>query len=177
MKKLLIVLAVVLFTVGFANKVSAQLVTKSNSAGGEIVAPITLTSVNKLEFGRIATGTVAGSVVLTPAAAPGITYDVVLAVPGGATRSAASYDVTGTGGYKYAISVPTGSITLAGSAAGTSMTVSGFNALSVGTPNTTGGTLTTGGTDVFYVGGTLNVGASQAAGVYSGTFNVSVNYN
>ena len=33
------------------------------------------------------------------------------------------------------------------------------------------------GSDTFNVGATLNVGATQAAGTYSGTFAVTVNYN
>ncbi len=34
-----------------------------------------------------------------------------------------------------------------------------------------------GGSDTFSVGATLNVGAAQASGTYSGTFPVTVNYN
>ncbi len=34
-----------------------------------------------------------------------------------------------------------------------------------------------GGSDTFNVGATLNVGATQASGTYSGTFAVTVNYN
>ncbi len=34
-----------------------------------------------------------------------------------------------------------------------------------------------GGSDTFNVGATLNVGAAQASGTYSGTFAVTVNYN
>src|SRR4029079_5750604 len=37
-------------------------------------------------------------------------------------------------------------------------------------------TLSAGGTTTFTVGGTLAVGASQAAGVYNGTYTVNVNY-
>ena len=37
--------------------------------------------------------------------------------------------------------------------------------------------LPAGGSDTFNVGATLNVGATQAAGTYSGTFAVTVNYN
>ncbi len=41
-----------------------------------------------------------------------------------------------------------------------------------------GGTPTlAGGSDTFNVGATLHVGATQAAGPYSGTFAVTVNYN
>ena len=42
------------------------------------------------------------------------------------------------------------------------------------TPST--GTITLAGGDSFSVGGTLNVGANQADGAYSGTFTVTVDY-
>jgi spore coat protein U-like protein len=51
------------------------------------------------------------------------------------------------------------------------MTVDNFSS----TPNGTG-TLTA-GTQNITVGGTLNVGAAQASGSYTGTFSVTVNYN
>jgi hypothetical protein len=34
----------------------------------------------------------------------------------------------------------------------------------------------TGGPQAFFVGGTLSVGANQPAGVYTGTYTVSANY-
>ena len=39
-----------------------------------------------------------------------------------------------------------------------------------------GGTLLPSGVQTYYVGGTLNVGANQPAGDYSGTFQLTVNY-
>lgn len=46
------------------------------------------------------------------------------------------------------------------------------------TLNSSAASLTLAGTaaDAFSVGGTLNVGGSQAAGAYAGTFTVTVNY-
>ena len=52
------------------------------------------------------------------------------------------------------------------------MSVDTFNHDAGATPSLSGG-----GSDTFNVGATLNVGATQAAGTYSGTFDVTVNYN
>jgi hypothetical protein len=43
-------------------------------------------------------------------------------------------------------------------------------------PTGTKGTIGTGGAASFLVGATLNVAASQVAGTYSGSFNVTVSY-
>lgn len=177
MKKLLIIFAVVLFTAGFADKVSAQFVTESNQAGGEIITPITLNAVAELEFGRFAVGTIGGSVELTPALTTTVTpsTDNITLVAGGAPRSAASYNVTGRDGNAYTIGLPTAAVTLNGSNGGT-MTVTDFKSFSVKGPSATVGLLT-GGSDVFYVGGTLNIGGTQTEGLYSGSFDVTVQYN
>ncbi len=51
------------------------------------------------------------------------------------------------------------------------MTIDTFNHDAGATPTLAGGS------DTFNVGATLHVGATQAAGTYSGTFSVTVNYN
>ena len=56
------------------------------------------------------------------------------------------------------------------------MTLSGAGDDMTATLTNDGGGALTGGTDTFNVGGTLSVGANQAAGSYSGTYTVSVNY-
>lgn len=179
MKKLLLIFAVVLFTTGFASKVSADnpVLTVSNTAGGEIMAPITLEANLPLEFGRLAVQAIlGGTVVLTPAASTTATAsDGVSLIAGGATRTAAKYTVGGLADYGYAITVENPVITITRTGGGT-MTITGINCLSTKTPSTTGGMLT-GGSDIFYLGGTLNVAGGQTAGTYSGSFNVSVNYN
>lgn len=177
MKKLLLIFAVVLFTAGFATKVSAQFVTESNQAGGEIITPITLNAVNELEFGRFATGTIGGTVELTPAPTTTVTPSTtdITKVAGGAPRTAASYTVTGAAGHYYTIGLPTEAVTLDGSNGGT-MTVTYFTSYSVNGAVATVGLLT-GGSDTFYVGGTLNINGSQTEGLYSGSFDVTVQYN
>ena len=175
MKKLIVIAALVIFA-GVSNKVMAQTIA-SSTAGAEIMTPITLTNNVGLEFGKmavqLATG---GTVVLTAAAAPTATPANGVTLMTGTTRTAAKYTVGGTASYIYTITVPQVPVTIT-KGGGVNMTITAFSFASIATPSLTGGTLTVGGTDVFYVGGTLNVAAGQAAGAYTGNFDVTVNYN
>ncbi len=77
-----------------------------------------------------------------------------------------NFDITGTNG---AVVVVGGdaNVTLNGSLGGTMNSTLSYSATNV-TLGATGGS--------FQVGGTLSVGANQTAGDYSGTFNVTANY-
>ena len=88
---------------------------------------------------------------------------------GPAVGTAAQFTVTGEASAAYVISLPSTSVTLT-SASSDTMTVDNF--INDGT-----GTLNGGGTEIVSVGATLHVGAGQAPGSYSGTFDVTVNYN
>jgi hypothetical protein len=175
MKKLLIIFAVVLFTAGFASKVSAQGpggVVAYNQAGGEIMAPLTLDATSNLEFGSLAVKATGdgGTVVITPTETLGesFTGDVTL-MTGGNIRKAAKYHVTGEAGYTYSITVPLdGVVTI--TSGGNSMAVKTF--LFASDNNST----LVGGQDDFYVGATLVIPAAQAVGVYTGQFEVKINY-
>lgn len=86
------------------------------------------------------------------------------------TVAAADFTVTGADGNSFAVTLPSSAnISETG---GETMLVDGFVSSLPG--NT--GTLT-GGTTDFQLGATLNVGAAQAAGDYTGTFTVTVEYN
>jgi hypothetical protein len=177
MKKLLLIFAVILMMAGLADKVSAQVVPVLNNAGGEIISPITLEVVNPLEFGRVAALAAGGNVIITAAADPNpiVSGSGVSLVAGGATRSAASYTVGGAN-YSYAINFVDPIITLTGSVSGT-MTIIELKSSSLNGGITSGIGLISGGSDTFWVGGKLVIGSSQPAGLYTGTFSVSVNYN
>lgn len=86
----------------------------------------------------------------------------------GGTISAAGFTVGGESGTNYTITLPA-SATLSG--AGLDMTVDTF------TDDSSGMSLCGCPFDDFNVGATLHVGASQAPGVYSGTFSVTAEYN
>ena len=174
MKKLFFVFVVLLFTAGFASKVSAQ-VTKSNNAGGEILTPINLVVDLPLEFGKLAVLATGGNVSITADGANTVTKTAsVTLVSGGDDRTAAKYTVSGAGGYSYDIDAPS-TITVSNGTETMDITT---NVKSVSTTSSTGGTLDgTSGTDIIYVGGTLTIPAGQAAGRYTNSYNVTVNYN
>jgi hypothetical protein len=139
----------------------------TGTASAEIVSAITITNTVGLQFGQIAPSASPGTVTIATSGVRTSTGGVTLA--GLATVSAAGFDVTGAPDNTYTITITSSTtITLGGN----SMTVDTFESA----PDTTG-TLSAGGTDVILVGATLHVGANQAAGSYTGTFDVTVAYN
>ncbi len=130
-----------------------------------VAAPISISAVGNLEFGTMAYTGTAGTVTVTPAGArSSVNVDLL-----GGVASAASFDVTGDGGASYSITLPSSATLTSG---GDTMTVDTFTDDAGATPQLSGS-----GSDTFNVGATLNVGATQAAGTYSGTFDVTVIYN
>ncbi|MCX6722533.1 MAG: DUF4402 domain-containing protein [Candidatus Staskawiczbacteria bacterium] len=159
-------LAMLTLTISSFAQVSATATTSAN-----IITPIAITKTVDMNFGNIAVSpTVAGTVVLVPAGTRTATGGVTLPAVAG-TVTAASFAVTGLGTSTYAITLP-GTITLNGTPSGT-MTLGNF----ASTPSGTG--VLSAGAQTILVGGTLNVGAGQTAGVYTNSTNmtVTVNYN
>ncbi|MCM3875969.1 MAG: DUF4402 domain-containing protein [Thermoanaerobaculia bacterium] len=174
MKKTLIptALAFVLVVVGTLSAGSAfaqaNTDTETANASARVVAAIALTKTADLNFGDVVASAAAGTVVMSPAGARSATLGATLGNANGA--AAAAFGVTGVAAATYAISLPGAAI---------SISDGGANTMSVGTftGSKATGTLSGAGADNFTVGATLSVGANQVAGSYTGTFNVSVNYN
>lgn len=127
---------------------------------------ITLTNVAGLNFGKILPYGSAGSVTVfangTPAASNAFISDAT-------NIQASAWAVTGIPGAPFAVTLPT-SVTINNGTE--NMTVTNFSR--------SGATqlfLDAAGNASFTAGARLNVGANQPAGIYSGTFNVTVNYN
>jgi hypothetical protein len=117
-----------------------------------------------MDFGTMVPTGTAGTVTVTPAGArSSVNVDLLGGFP-----AAASFDVTGEGANTYSITLPSSATLTSG---GNTMTVDTFTDDAGATPTLAGGS------DAFNVGATLNVGATQVAGTYSGTFAVTVNYN
>lgn len=175
MKKMIKIFALAFVMLSFAAATYAQ-VSATSAAEATIVTPITISNTIDMNFGNLyVSGTVAGTVILTPAGARSTTGGVGLPVVPG-TVAAAQFSVTGTNGAAFAITLPAGATTISNGAA--SMTVDTWTS----NPTPTG-TLT-GGSVFVTVGATLHVAAAQATGVYnvtnaggSGEFTVTVNYN
>ena len=174
MKNLNKLMALTIALVGFSAASQAQS-TASATATATVVTPIAITRTSHMSFGNLSVQTATGgTVVLAPAGTRASTGGVTLPATTG-TVSAAAFTVTGSGTYTYAITLPSSALTLThsgGSGTGL-MTANAFTS----TPSGTGALVA--GTQNITVGATLNVGAAQAAGVYTSltSFDVTVNYN
>lgn len=158
---------------GFAATSFGQ--TATATATANIIVPIAIENTDNqaLAFGNIIANAGGGSVVVTPAATAERTSSDMSFPTVGGTISAAKFTVSGFGESVYSITLPgNNTVSLNGPSGSAPMKIATF------THNATG-TLSSGtpGTDIFYVGGTLNVNASQAAGDYEGEFQVTVHYN
>jgi hypothetical protein len=140
------------------------------NASATIVGPITIARTAHMNFGNVAVNATPGTVQLDPDATRTPSGGVTLPVTTG-TVSPAIFTVSGADGYTYAITLPGGALTITDGT--NNMTVNGWSS----TPSGTGSLA--GGSQVLSVGATLNVGASQVAGVYTSAtpFTVTVNYN
>lgn len=142
------------------------------------VAPVITISASQrdLAFGRfLIDATVGGGTVVIAGTSAGSRsktgtgLTLVTASPG----SSGQFTVTGDGGATYSIAV-----------AQTTALTSGANTMNAGTftttPTPTGtlsGSTGTSGTQIVYIGATLTVAASQATGLYTGAYTVTVDYN
>ncbi|PQJ76271.1 DUF4402 domain-containing protein [Polaribacter glomeratus] len=168
MKKTIISFFTICMIVGISNNLNAQnTATESADASATIITPITITNTADLNFGDIIDGT--GTVTLSPAGVRTTDYQAFSGTQAG-TVTAASFGITGQGDYTYSITLPTSDVTLTETGSAT-MIVNAF----VSDPSGTG-TLSS-GAGIVSVGATLNVVSGQTAGVYTGTFDVTVAYN
>lgn len=143
---------------------SANAATASANADAVILAPLTVTNTDNLDFGTIAVNG-AGTVSI---AADGSARNCSANLVCSGTYSEASFDIDGAPSVNVSIGY-SGITTLTSGA--NSMVLSNLS-------NTAGGTLALDGSGEgsVGVGGDLAVAANQAAGTYQGTFNVVVLY-
>ena len=168
MKQIKKFLAVAFVLFAFSAATFAQL-TASATASAVIIAPLSIAKTVDLHFGTAWRGATAGTVVLTPAGARSATGGVTLSALAPAA-TVASFTISGEPTRAITITLPSEDVTITDGT--NNMTVNTF----VGNP--AGGAYTLiGATTTLLVGATLNVAANQASGSYSGSFNVSVNYN
>jgi hypothetical protein len=148
----------------------------SASASAAVLAtPVVVTKTADLSFGKFAAGG-AGSISISTSGARSVSGGVLAAADGPA-MTAATFVVSGAAGAGYSITHGgTSSLSRTGGSDTMPMTTSS----AVGAPNgPTGATagILNGGAQTIYVGATLDVGANQAAGAYTGTVSVTVEYN
>jgi spore coat protein U-like protein len=148
-----------------AATVHAAPVTTQATVKARVLKQITVTKTADLDFGTIVAGTAASTVGVSTASSR--TCGSGLTCTG--TASSANFNISGTNN---AVVTITGdnSVTLANGSGGT-MTAALTRSASTITLANSGAV---GGS--FQVGGTLNIAANQADGNYTGTFNVTVDY-
>lgn len=147
---------------------------QTGTATSVVVRPNTLVKVDDLDFGTIASAPTAGTVTVN--ALTGARSSTGGPALVGTTAQRAVFQ--GTGGILLITVSGDTSVTLTRSGGGGTMTASLVRAASTsgGGIALLGGTLLPSGVQTYYIGGTLNVGANQPAGDYSGTFTLTVNY-
>lgn len=138
----------------------------TGTATANVLAPLAISQATQMNFGDVAGDTTSATTVLLTTA--GATSSVDGAYTGGAP-AAGAFNVTGGNNLAYNITLPAAAVTLTSGA--NTMTVDTFTDSASGSS-----TLNGSGTDSFTVGATLNLGAAQAAGVYNGSYTVTVEY-
>ena len=153
--------------IAFTTNAVAQ-ATATGTSTTTVIAPITITAVNDLAFGNVTEDGTGGTVTVTAAAAAAATGTTgAQAVDG--TVTSGSFTVGGETGNLYDITLPSATTTLTGATtAAPTIAVSGLNTdIAVGTIGTSG---------TFYVGGIITLTAAQAVDTYTGSYDVTVQY-
>lgn len=168
MKKLLfIAIAIFGFSAVSFGQVSA---TATSSASAKILALTTITNTTPLNFGAVGALPLAPSTVILGTTDSRSGTSTLITGVTGLTAKSAEFALTGTATQAFSITLPIAAITITDGT--NNMTVTDF----VSFPSLTG-TLDGDGLGILKVGATLQVGANQVAGQYSGTYPVTVIYN
>lgn len=163
-KKILLAVGAAITTTGLYSA-SALAADATGNATAVVLAPLAITAGAAMDFGDVAAVTGATSTVVLTSA--GATSSGDGATTGG-TPAAGAFSVTGDDTLTYDITLPT-STTLTGGS-GPDITVNTF------TDSAGGSSTTSGGTDSFTVGATLNLADGQGSGTYAGTYTVTIDY-
>ena len=144
----------------------------TSKAGARIIEPLTISVGTNLEFGDILVGS--NEVTISTANERSATNESLLLTltSGGRTPQASTFNVQGEASLSYLITFAVVDNLTNGS---DTMTLSEFTE-NAGGLNDGKGTIGTGGTDSFQVGATLTVANDQEAGVYEGSYTVTVAY-
>lgn len=154
----------------FACAIAAPAAAEVEPATGRAIVlnSLDVTNVQDLDFGDLAAGVTAGTATVNANTnARTVTGGTV---PVGGSPTAAIFFAAGRPNRIFIVQIPNGSITLSNGSGGT-MTVSNWT--TNGPVNRNLGPV---GVAIIRVGGRLNVAANQVDGVYSGTFDIRVNY-
>ena len=141
--------------------------TANANAGANILKPIAITNTQDLDFGDIISQTAEFTVTVTTAGARSASNATAILT---AVGEQATFSVTGQENQTFKVTLPP-SVSIITDGGVNSMSIAGFNH-DLGTTPKLDGT----GKATLNVGAVLTVGAAQAAGAYTGTFDVTVAY-
>lgn len=145
----------------------AHAATATADATAEILQQVQIAKSGDLNFGTIVPDSAASGVVSIAANAAGTRSCAAnLTCAGAASVSSASFNVTGANGLNVDVTGLGGLTQLSDGTNNMAITLNGSSSVLA----------MTGSAVPLYVGGNLTVAANQPAGVYSGTFSVSVDY-
>lgn len=151
--------------VSFAGSAQAA-TTATGTASAEILSSLTVTATSNLQFGQIAANT-GGTITVNADSSTASSGSLVST----GTRTPAGFSVAGSPNAMVVVSLPTSAVNLTRTGGTETMALSGFNSNPAGAFQ-----LNASGAGTFNVGGTLAVASGQVAGAYTGTFQVSVEY-
>jgi hypothetical protein len=183
MKKYLFCTIFILIILVLSGQLSAQSNSINAKAEAEIIKPLTivdnsgLTGGTTLNFGAMTISVISGGT-CTISTLNVRSYSGGVNGVSSSASSTASFSITGKPGADYAISISPATVLVTRTGGTETMNI---NTLTV-RPSLKAidqliGTLDASGNDTFTVGGTLQVTANQAEGVYDGTFSVTAAYN
>lgn len=160
----------------FAFAAEAQPAASSTVTGhitAEVISTLTAIETTQLSFGRFSPGPQGGKLILTPGSSISVMGSVW---PGSGTHSAASFYVTGDPGVAFTVSLPSDPVTITHLGSARTMTVEEWRSVPEAEP---GAGMLENGSQVVYVGATLNVGTlnDNPVGVYTGTYNITFEFN
>lgn len=176
-RALRVALASAIMLAGAGLGVNSYAASTTATASAIVMNPMTISKTTDLSFGSFARGA-GGSVTVSNSGFRSATGAILSA--SGAASSAASFHVTGDGTATFSVGIAAGALTsVLGSDNMPFAPTSDFTGanVTIGDVTAAGGTLIAGALDI-YVGGTLTVGAAQAAATdYVATITVTVDYN
>lgn len=168
-------ISAILLTSAF-NTQAQQIDTDSASGDATVTVqtiPIEVTNVSTLDFGTLLPFGRPGTVTITTAGGSN-TSNLLLIEQG----SVAEWSVKGTGNAPYAVTLPANISLTSDNGNESPMTVSAFRTSARSSGYSTPiSVLDASGDGSFTVGATLNVGANQPAGTYTGSYEITVSYN
>ncbi|MBQ0771829.1 DUF4402 domain-containing protein [Parasphingorhabdus sp.] len=148
----------------------------SGDSDAVVVSPLSLVPVNNLSFGNLIPGSTGGTAVISPSGSRTVSGSVVAA---GGTVSNAEFQGYGSRNRYVYISTASSSYRLSRVGGGANMTLRSLTLQADNlTPLNFPGLFRIASTNVITlrIGGTLDVRANQQAGVYEGSFPITMNY-